>query len=431
MVDSTTQQPRNPRRRLSGWTRRAINQLLCGGAKQNPAPSSTQQTGKPSTDNTPQEHGMLHSAQDHYSPGDHRHLRFKASPLPIGTSPALLVNATTSCKPYPPKINITCVDFLGDVHSATTYVKRDLGFQGQLGHYVLLSYGDTMYSDASYSDTWRGMTSDSVALATQNPLVVFDPVLSSDGYPPQFCPLISSFGEDPSECALGITNVVETTTPNQGIMFFLLNHRPNGTNNLMGAGVASVTLDTSEYPPVPQIQRLPPQFWWDAKSEPWYGDVCALRWKNHIYAYGHGIEGNSWVYLARAPIADAKNVDCYEYWNGKTWQTDRLDGTIIGDNASVFWQINQGQVIWSNHFNCLLFIYCDNWMNSKVLMKTAERPEGPWSDPITLYQATPLTNGSSIYAAVPHPYYDESGKTLVVTFTNHPNTIQAVRIVFT
>ena len=69
-------------------------------------------------------------------------------------------------------------------------------------------------------------------------------------------------------------------------------------------------------------------------------------------------------------------------------------------------------------------------MNSKVLLKTAQLPEGPWSDPITLYQATPLTEGSSIYAAVPHPYYDETGKTLVVTFTNHPNTIEAVRVAF-
>jgi hypothetical protein len=67
-------------------------------------------------------------------------------------------------------------------------------------------------------------------------------------------------------------------------------------------------------------------------------------------------------------------------------------------------------------------------MNSKVLAKTASAPEGPWSEPMTLYQATPITKGSSIYAAVPHDYYDRSGRTLVVTFTNHPNVIQAIKI---
>jgi beta-xylosidase len=71
----------------------------------------------------------------------------------------------------------------------------------------------------------------------------------------------------------------------------------------------------------------------------------------------------------------------------------------------------------------------DNWMNSKVLAKTASAPEGPWSEPITLYQATPISAESSIYAAIPHPYYDLSGKTLVITFTNHPNVVQAIKVV--
>jgi hypothetical protein len=68
-------------------------------------------------------------------------------------------------------------------------------------------------------------------------------------------------------------------------------------------------------------------------------------------------------------------------------------------------------------------------MNSKVLAKTSPAPEGPWSDPVTLYQATPITSGSTIYAAIPHPYYDPSGKSLVVTYTNHPNVIQAIKVV--
>ena len=283
----------------------------------------------------------------------------QASPLPTPTPYGnLTANTTTCCKPYPPKIGILCVDFLGDVHSATTYVKRDLGFQGQIGQYVLLSYGDTLYSDTNYSDTWRGMTSDSVAIATQDPLVVVDPALNSQGYPPQSCPILSSFGEDAAECGLGITNVVETTGPNEGIMFFLINHRPNGTNNLMGAGVASITLDTSAYPPVPQIQRLPPQYWWDATCEPWYGDLGALRSNGYIYAYGHGPEGNPWVYLTRVRADEAIDATCYEYWNGETWQGDRLNGKTIGEKESVFWQINQGQVIWSNYFGCFLFVYC-------------------------------------------------------------------------
>ncbi len=77
-----------------------------------------------------------------------------------------------------------------------------------------------------------------------------------------------------------------------------------------------------------------------------------------------------------------------------------------------------------------MFSFLDNWWNAKVLMMTSQRPEGPWSEPITLYQATPIQEGGSVYAAAPHTYFDPSGKTLVVTFTNHPNVIQAIKVTF-
>lgn len=73
----------------------------------------------------------------------------------------------------------------------------------------------------------------------------------------------------------------------------------------------------------------------------------------------------------------------------------------------------------------------DNFLNSKIQAKVAFVPQGPWSDPVELFQATPITKGGVVYAAAPQPYFDESGKTLVVTFTNNPNVIQAIRVVGT
>lgn len=117
-------------------------------------------------------------------------------------------------------VSVASTELLGNVHSLTTKVKRDLGFQGSIGDHVLLTYGDTMYSDANYTDTWRGMTSDSMAYATHNPLEVLDVGLNEQGYPGQFCPLENAYGEDAGECAMGITNVVETH-PGQGIRLLL------------------------------------------------------------------------------------------------------------------------------------------------------------------------------------------------------------------
>ena len=255
-------------------------------------------------------------------------------------------------------LSVSSTKFLGDVHSSTTYVNRDLGFAGQVGSYVLLSYGDTLYTDANYSTTpipFRGIVSDSVAFATHDPLTVLDVNLNNASYPQQFFPLLSGYGEDPSTSAIGITNVVETY-PGIGVMFYLLNNRPNGTNNLLGAGIGIVSLSDT-YPYTPFVQRLGPgQYWWDGSCEPWYGDVGAMRHTDgFIYAYGHA-KDVAWVYLTRVAWQNATDLACYEYWNGTCWQSERLYNP--GEKQGVFWQVNQGQVIWSPFYECFLFIYC-------------------------------------------------------------------------
>jgi len=115
----------------------------------------------------------------------------------------------------PKEVLIKYVTELGNVSSSNTFVKRDLGFQGKLGNYVLLTYGDTMFSDIDGSDQWRGMTCNSAAIAADGPTIVFDPVLNENNYPHCFLKPTEEYGEDPSVYALDITNVVEIS-PGEG-----------------------------------------------------------------------------------------------------------------------------------------------------------------------------------------------------------------------
>lgn len=135
-------------------------------------------------------------------------------------------------------------------------------------------------------------------------------------------------------------------------MYFLKNHRPDGINRLVGAGVATVKL-TGDHPSMPEVQRLS-EYWWNGEVEPWYGDVGAIRAGDHIYAYGH-TKSTPYVYVARVRWEQATELSAYEYWNGETWQKQRL--YKFGEKEGVFWQINQGQVIWSNYYNCYMFVY--------------------------------------------------------------------------
>lgn len=130
----------------------------------------------------------------------------------------------------------------------------------------------------------------------------------------------------------------------------------------MGAGVATVTM-SKDYPPIPNVTRLS-EYWWIGENEPWYGDVGAIRSGDYIYAYGHA-KSTPYVYVTRVRWDKATDLSCYEYWNGETWQTDRL--YKFGEKEGVFWQINQGQVVWSNYYGCFMFIYCGEWRLKAVL----------------------------------------------------------------
>lgn len=63
-----------------------------------------------------------------------------------------------------------------------------------------------------------------------------------------------------------------------------------------------------------------------------------------------------------------------------------------------------------------------------VAIKTAPKPEGPWSEGRELFTATPI-DGGLVYAGVAYPYLDESGKTLTIAYTNN-NHIQVIKATF-
>lgn len=118
------------------------------------------------------------------------------------------------------QVKIKEVTELGNVTSTSTCVKRDLGFQGKLGSYILVTYGDTLFMRAPPYEEFRGMICNSIAIACNKPTRVFDPVLDEEGDPCCLLRPCSEYGENPSFYSLGITNVVETS-PGEGMTPFI------------------------------------------------------------------------------------------------------------------------------------------------------------------------------------------------------------------
>lgn len=63
-----------------------------------------------------------------------------------------------------------------------------------------------------------------------------------------------------------------------------------------------------------------------------------------------------------------------------------------------------------------------------MALRTAPKPEGPWSQDKEVYEATPI-DGGFVYAGVAYPHLDETGKTLTIAYTNNNHT-QVIKVTF-
>lgn len=104
------------------------------------------------------------------------------------------------------------------------------------------------------------------------------------------------------------------------------------------------------------------------------------------------------IMLARVELASMLERDAYQFWNGSGW-TGSLD-----DAEPILRQIagGLGSVTWNDHLGGYLSAFNDVCTPGNVLvLRTAPRPEGPWSEPV-LVDLSPFGSGDGIYAGQIH-----------------------------
>lgn len=334
----------------------------------------------------------------------------------------------------PNPIQVASSAFLCDVQSDLPVI-RDLGYVGKIQDTVIYTYGDTETNTGTFY-----MTSDSSSIGTGDPCYVLNTQRTSDNqHPTDMIAPESAYGETNTADAFGGTNVVPVGG-NSGMMFYLVNHRPvGGDDYIVGAGVAQVILTGQNV----STSRMGKN-WWDATAgEPWYGDVGAYTDGNYIWGYGHGGSTHMDVYLTRAPVSGWTDFDNWEYYDGSTdsWSNTRLynpsSAQAMQWNADEgpVWAVGQGQMIWSPYYQKIVWVYATDFADNSngvfgVYARTADRPRGPWSSKVELFTVQRAQSDYQVYCAVANPYFDDSGKTLVVTVDNGAATVQATTVNF-
>ena len=135
-------------------------------------------------------------------------------------------------------IQVSSTSFLCNVLSDLP-VTRDLGFVGRIQNTMIYTYGDTLSNTSSFY-----MTSDSSAIGTSNPCYVLNTQRTSDKqHPTDMVAPNATWGEVNTADAFGGTNVIPFggIHSNQGVMFFLKNHRPLGQADYIRGAVSRPT----------------------------------------------------------------------------------------------------------------------------------------------------------------------------------------------
>jgi hypothetical protein len=322
------------------------------------------------------------------------------------------------------------IDYEGKLLYDNPNIVRDLGYSGVVNGQIVWTFGDTLVTVGSNS---QFAASDSAALGDlANPLEVHDKALSAGGLPLEWIPLMPDEQADGGlgRFAEGGTNVVEYA-PNEGLVWFLQNDRMGGVNRIEGAGVATVTADPSG----PRATRMVERMW--GSDEPNWGDVGVTYdpRDGKVYVFGHGSAANGvngTTFLARVPATRATDISAYEYWDQskKSWTTTRFGNGTNGTQTyttaqALFTNAGHGQsnAFWSNYYNTWMFVYGADWPNSDIYVSTAPNLEGPWTTAVDLATTCPTDAGCSNlrYCIAPHPEFDPTGKTLLVTWTDSNN----------
>ncbi len=149
----------------------------------------------------------------------------------------------------------------------------------------------------------------------------------------------------------------------------------------------------------------------------------------YLYAFGTPAGRAGSAFLSRVPEGAITDLSQYEYWDGSNWVLDRpaVAAPVLGDSpnsAGLFgcirdlannpnffggWfaglvgaktggNVSELSVQYNEYLDKYVVLY-GNGLNN-VILRTADTPEGPWSDPVTI--ATSITY-PGLYAPMIHP----------------------------
>jgi hypothetical protein len=348
----------------------------------------------------------------------------------------------------PRELAVERVEFIGDFTTNAWSYGRDAGNSIRMGNDVLWVFGDTF--------TWADMHCATAAWSTvDQPTQLTEPVDTWFGSVPfyAFSPQEAAYNEsrDPPECC-GLHAQCDRDHPycrcaagtdcttrialwpgdllavgeDRAVQLYekvQIGSAPYDFQHL-GTGIATVGRgDTAAQRPLDPSGAPLLLF---AENEPNFLRAVRVEEDSQSNAYLYAVANRQGcrvdILLARVDLGEVFDRDAYRFWTGEGWSPS------LEDAVPVLRQIlgGIGSVTWNDHLGGFLSAFNDICTGgSELILRTAPRPEGPWSEPFAI-DLTSLGATADAYAGQIHSALG-SGRELVFTFYQ-PDPVEIGRV---
>lgn len=364
---------------------------------------------------------------------------------------ALAVVGCQAMRPAAPReLAVARVEMLGEFTTIAWSYGRDAGNSTRMGDDILWIFGDTF--------TWEGLPSATAAWSTvDQPLRLAEPIDvwfgSMQFYPYSAAETAYNESADPPACCKEYAACPDTdlycrcppsTDCTTRIALWpgdLLNVADDWAVNVyekvqigsapydfrhLGTGIATVRHgDTTAHRPTGPDGE--PLLLFSADEPNFLRATLVGRGRRrtaYLYAVSNRQGCEVDILLARVDLARVFDRAAYDFWDGAGWSAslDRAAPILAGINGGL------GSVTWNDHLGAYLSAFNDICTGGDVLvLRRAPRPEGPWSEPVTIDLA-PLGATPDAYAGQIHASLGSGHAPFFTYYQPDPREIGRVRL---
>jgi len=134
-----------------------------------------------------------------------------------------------------------------------------------------------------------------------------------------------------------------------------------------------------------------------------------------IYVYGNssrGLPSQRGMVVARIPETKLLDFDAWRFFSDGKWETNFRDATAICPDAP-----SESSVWYQASLKKYVTVYSQS-IFGKIMLRTADLPTGPWSDPQTIFECPEMKWSPKVfcYAGKGHPKLASQPDELIVTY---------------